>query len=71
MFAHTDTEQSPWYVVEADDKRRARLNMIQHLLQQVPHDDILPPIRELPPRQPADGYVRPPLETQRFVADPY
>ena len=71
MFAHTDTEQSPWYVVEADDKRRARLNMIQHLLQQVPHDDILPPMRELPPRQPAADYVRPPLEKQRFVPDHY
>jgi polyphosphate kinase 2 len=71
MFARTDTEQSPWYVVEADDKRRARLNVIRHLLQQIPHENILPTELTLPPRQPAGDYVRPPLATQRFVPNHY
>ena len=42
MFAHTDTKQAPWFVVEADDKRRARVNCISHLLSQVPYQDLTP-----------------------------
>ena len=60
MFEHTDTDESPWYVVEADDKRRARLNCIHHLLSQIPYADVLPPVAELPPRQGHNGYERPP-----------
>jgi polyphosphate kinase 2 len=71
MFAHTDTERSPWYVVEADDKRRARLNVIRHLLHLIPHEDVLPPVLALPSRQAADSYVRPPQATQRFVPNRY
>ena len=52
MFNHTDIKQAPWYVVPADDKRRARLNCISHLLSQIEYEDVMPPPLELPPRQP-------------------
>ena len=71
MFAHTDIEEAPWFVVEADDKRRARLNCIAHLLSMIPYEDVIPPPLELPPRQPDHGYVRPPMEHQTFVPDRY
>jgi polyphosphate kinase 2 len=67
MFARTDTPLSPWWVVEADDKKRARLNTISHLLATVPYDYKPPERLSLPERQSDDGYVRPPRETQRFV----
>jgi polyphosphate kinase 2 len=69
MFAHTDTELSPWWVVQADDKRRARLNTITHLLASIPYEYQAPAPLALPPRQSDEGYVRPPRETQRFVAE--
>ena len=69
MFAHTDTELSPWWVVQADVKRRARLNTITHLLGSIPYEYEAPAPLTLPPRQSDEGYVRPPLETQRFVPD--
>ncbi|MBA2529728.1 MAG: polyphosphate kinase 2 [Euzebyales bacterium] len=69
MFAATDIPEAPWYVVEADDKRRARLNLIGHLLAQIPYEDLTPPPIELPPRQEADDYQRPPMTEQRFVPD--
>ena len=71
MFAYTDTKQSPWYVVNADDKKRARLNVVRHLLGLVPYEDLTPPPITLPPRQPDRGYVRPPLAEQTFVPDEY
>jgi polyphosphate kinase 2 len=71
MFAHTDTNLSPWWVVEADDKRRARLNCVAHLLASVPYDWRPAAPLVLPPRQSDDGYVRPPRETQRFVPQVY
>jgi polyphosphate kinase 2 len=71
MFAHTDIEEAPWYVVDADDKRRARLNCIAHLLSMVPYEDVLPPPLELPQRQPDDNYVRPPMTGQTFVPQLY
>lgn len=71
MFVHTDIKQAPWYVVEADDKRRARLNCISHLLSLIPYEDLTPPPLDLPPRQPDGGYVRPPMDDQRFVPDLY
>jgi polyphosphate kinase 2 len=67
MFARTDTPLSPWWVVEADDKRRARLNTITHLLSSLPYEYVAPPPLSLPPRQSDEGYVRPPRQTQRFV----
>jgi hypothetical protein len=69
MFEHTDTPESPWYVVEADDKRRARINCISDLLSQVPYTDTLEPPVKLPPRQKEAGYVRPPLDTYTYVPD--
>lgn len=71
MFAHTDTETSPWYVVNADIKKHARLNCIRHLLKQIPYEDLTPESIKLPPRQPDTGYVRPPLEHQNFITDHY
>ncbi len=71
MFAYTDIKQSPWYVVNADDKRRARLNCISHILSKIPYEDILPPPIELPPRKAASGYIRPPIDEQTFVPERY
>lgn len=69
MFAHTDIKQAPWYVVNADDKRRARLNCISHLLSLIPYDDIPSEPIVLPPRQKGVGYVRPPIEDQNFIPE--
>jgi polyphosphate kinase len=71
MFAHTDIEQAPWYVVNADNKRRARLNVIRHLLSLFPYQDLTPEPIELPPREPDRGYVRPPISEQKFVPEVY
>lgn len=71
MFAHTDIKQAPWYAVNADDKKRARLNCISHFLSMIPYEDLTPQEIELPPRQSNEGYVRPPLSDQTFVPDAY
>jgi hypothetical protein len=71
MFAHTDIKQAPWYVVNADDKRRARLNCISHLLDSIPFEDLTPEEIMLPARQSHVGYVRPPFEDQTFVPEKY
>ncbi|MBN2281584.1 MAG: polyphosphate kinase 2 [Candidatus Marinimicrobia bacterium] len=71
MFAHTDIKQAPWYVVNADDKKKARLNCISHLLSIVPYEDMTPGPIELPPRQENTGYVRPPISDQTFVPEIY
>ena len=71
MFAHTDIKQAPWYVVDADDKRRARLNCIRHLLGQIPHHDHTPKRVALPPRPKPQGYIRPPESDQTLVKDWY
>ena len=70
MFAATDTKECPWWVVDADDKRKARLNCISHLLGSVPYKDVTSKELELPPRQ-ADTYIRPPIDTQTYVPDRY
>jgi polyphosphate kinase 2 len=70
MFKHTDIKQARWYTVEGDDKRRARLNCIAHILSMVPYEDATPPPLDLPPRRPPDqDYVRPPHDEQRIVPD--
>jgi len=69
MFVHTDTAEAPWYVVEGDDKRRARLNCMAHLLTLVPYEDVLETPLELPTRPPESDYVRPPRELFRYVPD--
>ena len=71
MFAHTDIKQASWYVVDADNKKRARLNTISHLLSSLPYEDIKPEPIKLPPRQKKMGYVRPPFEDQNFVPEKY
>ncbi len=69
MFAHTDIKQAPWYVVNADDKKRARLNVISHLLSTIDYEDITREPVTLPPRQARTGYVRPPMDDQTFVPE--
>jgi polyphosphate kinase len=69
MFVHTDIPEAPWWVVEADDKRRARLNCIAHLLTQIPWEAKPLPSIDIPPRQSGEGYVRPPREASRYVPD--
>ena len=69
MFRYTDIAQAPWHVVRADDKRRARLNCISHLLSMVEYEDLTPPPLELPPRQVDSSYIRPPLTDQSFVPE--
>jgi hypothetical protein len=69
MFVHTDTPESPWYVVEADDKQRARLNCFAHLLSKVPYKDVIQTPLTLPPRQSDEGYVRPSRDTYTYVPD--
>ena len=71
MFAHTDIKQAPWYVVNADDKRCARLNCIRHLLSLIRYEDLTPEPIILPPRQQEGGYVRPPITDQTFVPQIY
>lgn len=67
MFDYTDIKQAPWYVINSDDKRRARLNCIAHILSQIEYEDLTPPSIELPPRQEESGYIRPPIGEQTFV----
>ncbi len=68
MFAHTNIPEAPWFTVEADDKKRARLNCISHVLSKIPYEDMTPEPLKLPPRRIApDDYVRPPLNEQFFV----
>jgi polyphosphate kinase 2 len=70
MFASTDIPEAPWWVVDAEVKRRARLNVIHHLLGQVPYEDLSPVPPKLRPRPKVkDNYVRPPMEIQKIVPD--
>ncbi len=71
MFAHTDIKQAPWFVVDADFKKHARLNCISHLLTMIPYDDLTPAPIILPDRKEAMGYVRPPMSDQTFVPPRY
>ena len=70
MFSYTDTKICPWYVVEADDKRKARLNCIHHLLSMIPYEVIEHEKIELPPLN-KEGYIRPPITEQTFVPEIY
>jgi hypothetical protein len=69
MMVHTDIPEAPWYVVESDDKRRARLNMIAHLLSTLDYREIKQPEITLPARPEPQGYVRPPRATQHYLPD--
>ncbi len=70
MFAHTDTKQVPWYVVNADNKKCARLNVIHHLLSMIPYEDLTPKPMKLPPLD-KSKYIRPPIHEQNFVPEVY
>ncbi len=69
MFVHTDIPEAPWHVVESDDKRRARINMIAHLVASIPYHDVQWRPLDLPSRPPAQGYVRMPRDAQTYVPD--
>ena len=69
MMVHTDIPEAPWLVVESDDKRKARLNMISHLLSSVPYEAVTRVPLKLPDRPAPEGYVRPPRDTQTYVPD--
>jgi len=69
MMVHTDIPECPWYVVESDDKRRARLNMIAHLLSTLDYHEVAQPSMKLPKRPKASGYIRPPRDEQQYVPD--
>lgn len=71
MFKHTDIKQAPWWVVQADNKKLARLNCISHLLSQIPYQDLTPKPIKLPPRQKCTGYIRPPMDDQTHVPEVY
>jgi polyphosphate kinase 2 (PPK2 family) len=68
-FAHTDIKQAPWYVVNADIKKHARLNCIKHLLSLIPYKDLTPEPINLEPRTKPSGYIRPPMDDQTFVPE--
>lgn len=69
MFKYTDIKQASWFVVEADDKKKARLNCIHHLLSLVPYKDLTPKPIELPPLNNRKSYLRPPISDQTFVPE--
>lgn len=71
MFFYTDIPEAPWYVVNADVKKRARLNCLSHILQSVPYEDIMPRPEPLPPRKSQGDYQRPDINTQHFVPEKY
>ena len=71
MLEHTDCKKTPWFIVDADNKKRARLNCIRHLLHQIPYKDLRPVELELPPRQPDNGYKRPKKSEQHWVPATY
>ena len=71
MFSFTDTKQSPWFVVNADDKKKARINCISHLLSMIKYKDLTPKPFKLEPRRPSKGYARPPITDQTFVPEVY
>ena len=71
MFAETDTKHSPWFVVNADNKRAARLNCMRHLLEHIPYEDLTPEKIKLPKRRTKSRYKRPPISQQTFVPEYY
>jgi polyphosphate kinase 2 len=72
MLEHTDIPECHWYQIDSNDKRRARLNCIRHLLSTIPYEDVIPAPIDLPPRPPDDQhYVRPPIDKHIYVQDYY
>jgi len=71
MFEFSDVSESPWHVVDADDKYCARLNTISHFLKSVPYEDLTPEAIDMPPRQKAGKYARPPIDSQKWIPRVY
>jgi polyphosphate kinase len=71
MFRYTHTPEAPWYTIESDDKRRARLNCISHILDSIDYEDVLPEPLELPSRPPQEDYRRPPRDANTEIIDRY
>jgi polyphosphate kinase 2 len=72
MMAHTNIDEAPWYVTDADVHEHAQLNCMAHMLNLIPYKDLTPDLEELPPREREDtGYVRPPMSQQNFVPKIY
>ena len=71
MFKYTDIKEAPWYAVNADNKKRARLNCMRHLLSMIDYQDLTPPPVELPERQAETGYIRPPMSSMTMVPEYY
>ena len=71
MFQYTDTEISPWYVIDGDNKKLARLNCINHFLSLIPYEETKEEKIKLPPRQKDKGYIRPPIDSQRWIPKIY
>lgn len=71
MFEHTDTDESPWYVVDGDYKKPARLNCISHLLSIIHYETLVGEDLDLPPRPPGEDYERPPIDSQRWIPTPF
>lgn len=69
MFVHTDIPESPWFEVDNEDKRRGRINMIHHLLSQIPYEEVERAPIPIPARPASGGYERPPRELQNYVPD--
>ena len=67
MLKFSDIKQAPWWIVPSDDKKRARLNCIHHMLTQIPYEDIIHEPLELPPRDTSKTYIRMPMEDQNFI----
>ena len=70
MLAHTDVKHAPWYVVNADNKKTARLNVIRHMLSLIPYEDLTPKPLKLPPIE-RTKYIRPPIHDQNFIPEVY
>jgi hypothetical protein len=72
MMAHTNIDEAPWYVVDAEVREHAQLNCMAHMLSLMPYKDLTPTMEDLPPRQQSDtGYVRPPMSEQNMVPQIY
>ena len=69
MFVHTDIPEAPWFVVDSEDKKRSRINVISHLLSSINYERNDPPALVMPARPPIGGYVRPPREEFTVVPD--
>lgn len=69
MFVHTDIPEAPWYTVESEDKKRSRINVISHILSQVPYERLEPEHVVIPERPPSKSYIRPPREEFKYVPD--